>query len=208
VIGSALSARNDVICHQERSCRPTVDAGAIPGGNECREVAPRRLLVRARAAGRTGTSSPFVTRAGHGSSLRGRGSPGDVVRMHRMRRVRPTQGERASAGPPNDPGSPDRGRGGRHRPEEAGPDPGQWTPEPTEPGRKPQEPATRAGCSGSVPRTPCPCGLSAVHAPVGQQTYLQPCWGERAPSRATSQRPSSLPQRMSRSPWNLATAIL
>ena len=119
-------------------------------------------------------------------------SPRDVVRMHRMRRVRPTQGERASAGPPNDPGSPDRGRGRRHRREAAAPDPGQWTPEPTEPGRKDR--AARAACSGSVPRTPCPCGLSAVHAPVGQQPYLQPSWDERAPSRPTYQRPSSLPQ--------------
>jgi hypothetical protein len=112
--------------------------------------------------------------------------------MHRMRRVRPTQGERASAGPPNDPGSPDRGRGRRHRREAAAPDPGQWTPEPTEPGRKDR--AARAACSGSAPRTPCPCGLSAVHAPVGQRPYLQPSWDERAPSRPTSQRPSSLPQ--------------
>jgi hypothetical protein len=32
-----------------------------------------------------------------------------------------------SAGPPNDPGSPDRGRGRRHRREAAAPDPGQWT---------------------------------------------------------------------------------
>jgi hypothetical protein len=109
-----------------------------------------------------------------------------------MRRVRPTRGERASAGPPNDPGSPERGRGRRHRREAAAPDPGQWTPEPTEPGRKDR--AARAACSGSVPRTPCPCGLSAVHAPVGQRTYLQPSWDERAPSRPTSQRPSSLPQ--------------
>jgi hypothetical protein len=64
----------------------------------------------------------------------------------------------------------------------------------TGPGRKPQEPATRAGCSGSVPRTPCPCGLSAAHAPVGRQTYLLPRWDERAPSRPTYQRPNSLPQ--------------
>jgi hypothetical protein len=64
----------------------------------------------------------------------------------------------------------------------------------TGPGRKPQEPATRAGCSDSVPHTPCPCGLSAVQPPGGQQTYLQPSWDERAPSRPTHQRPSSLPQ--------------
>ena len=50
-------------------------------------------------------------------------SPRDVVRMHRIGRVRPTQRERASAGPPNDPGSPDRGRGRRHRREAAAPDP-------------------------------------------------------------------------------------
>jgi hypothetical protein len=72
----------------------------------------------------------------------------------------------------------------------------------TGPGRKPQEPATRAGCSDSVPHTPCPCGLSAVHAPVGQQAYLQPSWGERAPNRPPYLRPSSLP----RSPRGFASS--
>lgn len=64
----------------------------------------------------------------------------------------------------------------------------------TGPDRKLPGRATRGGCSGSVPRTPCPCGPSAVHAPVGRQTYLQPSWDERAPSRPTYQRPDSLPQ--------------
>ncbi len=47
--------------------------------------------------------------------------------MHRMRRVRPTRG-RASAGPPNDPRSPDRRRGRHHRRETATPEPvnGRW----------------------------------------------------------------------------------
>jgi hypothetical protein len=91
-------------------------------------------------------------------------------------------------------GHVNRGRGRRHRREAAAPDPVNGRREPTGPGRKLPGRATRAGCSGSVPRTPCPCGLSAVHAPVGQQTDLQPRWDERAPSRPTYQRPSSLPQ--------------
>ena len=85
------------------------------------------------------------------------------------------------------PGPPSSTRGGS-------PGTGQWTLELTGPGRKLPGRATRGACSGSVPRTPCPCGLSAVHPPVGRQTYLQPCWDERAPSRPTYQRPNSLPQ--------------
>jgi hypothetical protein len=89
---------------------------------------------------------------------------------------------------------PRRNRGRRHPREAAAPELVNGRCELTGPGRKLPGRATRAGCSGSVPRTPCPCGLSAVHAPVGRQTYLQPSWDERAPSRPTYQRPDSLPQ--------------
>jgi hypothetical protein len=64
----------------------------------------------------------------------------------------------------------------------------------TGPGRKDR--AARAGCSGSLHRTPCLRGRAQTHlrAPVGRQPYLQPRWYERAPSRPRCQGPSSLPQ--------------
>lgn len=98
------------------------------------------------------------------------------------------------SGPPiaqADAHQPERSRGrrldARRQPRNRSIDPGTMGP-----GRRVR--AELAECSGSVPRTPCPCGLSALPAQVGQQPYLQPGWDERAPSQPTYQWPNSLPQ--------------